>query len=318
MKEKDIENLVLRGFQSELAEKSPSYYYQIFMMTVRSLVPESSGGNCVNYERFSEELKLWTGYRAGGNSALNDFALRGRRGKDFDESAPVRAVPIFIANENSEKAVQEIFKSSYFITENIKSFLVSVSAGFIISEFIESKNFDEMFSELKEILIEINTSELLKTVNKENDKLYIINFERNRIELLQKMDRVNSAFDNEEESEYLKFLKEIYRFLSEESGEDRGLSKICGFISDDADLDSGYLRSIGNYLGRLRKGRISPESLKFEKKDDASVYSLREGERFRNSVLGDSVLKKIEEKDGFELRYVVSKSGKYRFFRKLR
>lgn len=317
------------------------------MLTLRSIYPDISlDSNAINYERFSEELKLWRYYRRGGNRALNELVLRDNKTDLFEESSLIRAIPIFLSNQNMDSAVKIAFENTLYFTENIDAIFSSISFGVLLSNKINGLNLSESFELLKESIISLRTVEYLKDSYKKDDNIYIIRIESKKIELIQTIDRfLSKHFDIQ--SEIAIVTKAELQAQQPESGDESGIENddiikldkekdskiildflekvskqdiadiISPFLENGIDVENNYLRNIGSYIYRLRKGRVPADSLKFIKTEDISVFSLREGEHFENSVLGDSTLEKISLENGFELRYVRSKSGKYRFFRKI-
>lgn len=370
MKERDIQNTVLAGFQDELKSRTPTYLYEMFMMTLRSIYPDvESDSNEVNYERFSEEIKLWRYYRRGGNEALNELVLRGKKTDLFEESSFARVIPIFLANQELDKAIKVAFKNIFYTTENIDCIFSAISFGVLLSNKLNGLSMTESFDVLKESVISFRTVEFLKDTNKANDNIYLIKIESKKIEIIQTIDRFVSKYlelvslkdeqieqiqeiqesegsgqpekpeqsrsfaeESVEDSEVIADSKEsatentdfsnyesiVVEFISSISkSETQSIGRIIKpFLNESIEIENNYLRNIGSYVYRIRKGRVSAESLKFKKSEDVSVFTLKEGDKFVNSVLGESVLEKITVENGFELRYVRSKSGKYRFFRK--
>ena len=330
MKEIEIENLIVSGFQKELMSEEPTYLYELFMITLRSIYPNiSKDANVINYDRFSEELKLWRHYRRGGNKAINGLVIRGEKTDAFDESASIRTLPIFIANQNIDNAIEEAVSNVYYFTSDIDSIFSSIVYGILTSN--KTLGFDdrENLEILKEKIICFKTMDYLITINRDSDVKYLIKIENKKIDIIQAIDRtiakifkdetedkknietsvVNSEKENIELDNILvNFIEDTFKVKLSDS--------MKNFIEQIINIEDTYLRSIGKYLYKLRKGRISPKALEFEKEEDVSIFSLSEGQEFNNSILGISMLKKVECRDGFELRYVKTRSGTYRFFRK--
>ncbi|MDO5708078.1 MAG: hypothetical protein Q4P31_05555 [Andreesenia angusta] len=312
MRETDIENLLLKGFQDELKNKNNSYLYQLFMIGMRCLKPDSNGGNRINFNRYSEELKLWRQYRIGENCALNSFVIKKNRSNLFDSSSFIRALPIFLSNQDLNIAISESFKISYYITEDIDTFFFTIINGIILMEYMNENDIIQIYNILKDRLISIPSIDYIRKIKREEDKLYIIRFEDMRIKTIQILDRLIS-----EDMSIVNYLKAILENLFSDKIDKKVMNKIEYIYKNDIVIDNSYIRNIGSYIYKLRMGRISPRSLKFVKKKDKSIYDMAEGERFNSSILGNSYLSKIERRNNREIRYVVSKSGKYKFIREI-
>lgn len=323
MKEKDIQKFLLKGFKQDIEQKRKSYIYQLFMLTVRSMFPDHKGGNNLNIERFSKELFLWKGYRSGENKALNEFIFKKERNNYFDESALIRSIPIFISNQDMNKAIIETSKSSYLITNDLKTLILSIIIGILSIENIKGTNIEKVIKIIKEEIIGIETLQLVEILNiiKKERKKFIIEFEKIRIMSIGIIDKSFKLMEeNKNFKEFFSNLKRLYlnkNITQEYFKIEDEIERFFTYI-DFVEKKDLYIESISKYLYKLRKGRISPEKLLIKHSNNKSIYDMKKGEKLKNDLLGEILLRNIEVRGEFEFRYIEAKSGEYRFFRKIK
>ncbi|KPU26635.1 hypothetical protein TR13x_09075 [Caloranaerobacter sp. TR13] len=308
-----------------------SYIVELFIITVKSLIPSMDvEGTTIGYTRFKEEIKLWTSYRHGSNKLLinsvNKFDDK-IYWIEIDDSVYARIFPIVAANTQWDVILSEVIKNILFTTGNIFILQECIVLSKILYLILNGKkDYDKIISSLKEEIIQLSQKELIGKYNKyfKADIAafpgnFVINFERARIELL-------NLFNG-------KLIKNNFYILSRVLDILRGDIKEFGQIQYNFFLygvlgliiqnnnefieykDKNFIQSLANYLLRLRKSRINPESLYIKDYYVPDVFKYNVGEEFSHSLLNKCKVVNKEETEKLFITYINTKTGIYRFFK---
>ncbi len=349
MIEKQIENFIVNASYFEVLDykkegKTPivesyeenqwSYIVEIMILTIKSLKPsEKDNGNVIDYKRFKSELELWKSYRHGMNRNLMD-GVDGKGSQTYfseiDETIYSRIAVITLANQNWDAIKSEIIKNTLFSTGNIEMILESLLLAKMLFLILRNKSneYEEILIELKNEAINFTQVELSNYENyyrvprNESEKNYKIEFERNRISLI-------SILNNVHMDDKFSILKTCLKILKaheeqEENNEHKvkdynnffiaGLSGLLsGEVISNEVKDIKFIESMCGYTVKLRKGRIDSEGLALKDCTDINVFDYKEGQTFVHPLLNSSQIIYRGKKDQFEVAYVKTRTGVYRF-----
>lgn len=336
MVERSIENFIINGAYYEVLEykregKTPiveiyevnqwSYIIEIMILTIKSLKPSlNDNGNIIDYNRFKAELELWKTYRHGMNRnllySLNKESYE-KYFTDIDESIYSRIGVITLANQNFEIIKKEVIKNVLFSSGNIELVLECLMLSKILFLIVKNKDYEyeDILKELKEEAIKFSQTELLNLKGYSHSKNYKIEFERTRISLISLL--------NEIEINNFKVLKKCLEVLKMDEGfgiEESGnffIAGITGILKGEVVSreikDIVFLESLCSYLVKLRKGRIDSINLELNEYKLPSIFDYKEGEVFIHPLLNSSQIIYKGNRENFEIAYVKTRTGIYRF-----
>lgn len=320
MEEKKVINFLLNIFNMIDEDEEKKYISEITVLTIKSLMPSKKVvGTKVDYKRFHEEMRLWYYYRNGENpSILNsielsdtDIYLNG-----IDYSLYIRLAPIVFSNSQWEIIKNEVLKNILYTTGNIKMILEGVLLSKIL--FLTANNSEDIVLELKDEIISFSQVDFLDRYSRffrvpldEYYKKFAIDFERNRIEIINLLNGISSNSFN--------ILEEALLVIKENTIEDKFhiFSKGLYFMKNNIYIDSKeslkFQQDLCHYIWSLNKGRIDPKLLSIEKYYLPDIFSFNEGEEFFHSLLNRCKVLKKEKISGKMKVYISTKSGIYIF-----
>lgn len=349
MIEKSIENFIIGGCYSDVLAyktqgKSPmvaeyeenqwSYIIEIMIITIKSLKPsQKDNGNIIDYKRFVSELDLWKSYRHGMNRNLLasiDHRFDENYFTGIDESIYSRISVITMANQDWETIKSQVIKSVLFTSGNIEVTLECLMLARLLFLILRDKNYDydDLLSSLKNEIINFSQEELMdcekhyRRPRESYGKNYKIEFERMRINLISLLNEVDMG------GNFLVFKTclDILKDEEDDDGRERldleetsnffigGLQAlVLGEVKSKEIKDVRFLESLSTYIARLRKGRIDLDDLKIKSDDLPDVFDYKEGDMFSHPLLNRSQIIYKGEREGFEMAYVKTQTGIYRF-----
>ncbi|EOD00940.1 hypothetical protein [Caldisalinibacter kiritimatiensis] len=309
-----------------------SYIVELFIITLKSIMPSAEIVGCkIDYKRFNEELGVWRNYRNGYNKPLlNMFESYYDISywQEKDDSVYSRMIPIIFTNTNWEIIKEELIKNIFYTTGNISNLIEVVTLSKILYIILNNKynrNYEDIIGDIKEEIIHLSQKDILNKYGQyykcdvsTYPGNYTIDFERMRIEILNVLNGIGKSKNYKVlintleilEKEEVDFGNIEYNFFV------NGLVGLLnGYTEDKEFKGKGFINSLCTYIIKLRKGRISPETLKINKYILPDIFKFNVGEEFFHSLLNKcKVLKKIE--DGlYIVSYIKTKSGIYRFFK---
>lgn len=320
MLEQELKRIIDSGFDRGRKDSGFwSYEIEIFIIALKSLLPDlSRGGNRLDYKRFGKELELWKSYRHGGNTTIMS-ALRGDKTKYWcaeDESIPFRMLAIALANESVETIKEETLENIIYFTGDSEQLIQGLYIASFLGYLFNDESVEQLRDKAKEEMVKLSVKEdildkgFLKLDEKFSKAKYVVEFERNRIELLNKLSGVDT-----ERYPYVDILDSL--ILNDDTEIE---TKFGAFIEGKLQKKDGsedrFAESIAKYIWKLRKGWISGEQIEIKQYVEPDVFSMAIGEEKHHSILNRIKLVSVEEQDGFEIRYVDSKTGRYRFFKR--
>jgi hypothetical protein len=250
---------------------------QLFIITCKSLKYRHTGIG-IDYNRYNEEIKLLKYYINGNNRALEEF-FNGTVGKHEDDSVVFRIIPLIIVNENFDFIEEEVVKNVILTTNNSKSLLDGLIYSYTLFNYL--KNDEIEFKKIKDNIIRFSIKKYMNSY-KSIDKKYILNFEKDRVKLLEEMDKI---------------LIEIKNKIKSKKGN----------IEDKKDDYQKIIINFSDYLTNIKKGTVSIES--FSKDSSNNKIKITEGNVFDHYLLGKS---KVVKRDKSEF-YIKTKYGLFKF-----
>ncbi|MBW4829748.1 MAG: hypothetical protein KZY61_09570 [Clostridiaceae bacterium] len=320
MEERKINNFLLNIFNVINEEKEKTYILEITILTIKSLMPSREEiGTRIDYERFKKEIELWYFYRSGGNSSLLngiDLSSKDVYLNNIDDSLYIRIAPIVFSNKNWDILKKEVLKNILYTTGNIEAIL----EGLLISKilFLSANNDENIISKLKDEIISFSQIDFLdkyfeffRVPVEEYSKKFIVDFERNRIEIINLLNGISSnKFKDLKESLLViekNILKDDFQIFS------KGLYWMKNNIYLDKKESLKFHKDLCHYIWSLNRGRIDPNILTIEKYYLPDIFSFNEGDEFYHSLLNKcKVLKKENMSEGMKI-YLATKSGMYVF-----
>lgn len=305
-----------------------SYIVEILILTIKSLSPSSDEvRSVIDYKRFQEELKLWKDYKHGGNSSLLNFNDTNSEiyWEKNDNSVYSRIFPIILSNNYYEYIKDEVIKNILFTTGNIKIFLEGVILSKILYILInEKKDYDNLILDVKEEIINLSQKDIIGNYNncfKVDIKTYPgnfkLDFERKRIDVINLLNDIKvKDYD---------LLQNIFNILR---GDIKNIEDVkpnflsyalWGFLYNNIEetslKDCEFIENLCGYLYKLRKGRISPETLKIDKYILPDIFKFNIGDEFYHSLLNKCIVIKKNENENNIKSIVQTKSGNYEFIK---
>lgn len=321
MREEDIRSMVSSGFKAGREDAdSWSYEIEIFLLTLKSLVPSLEyGGNRLDYTRFRKELELWKSYRHGGDTAMMDILKDSYENYCINRDSTLfyRVLAISFANESIEVIKEELLKNITYFTGDSEQILEGIYLGSFLGCMFNGDESVELEALAKDCIVKFSLKEelldrrYLKLDLSEGYGKYVVGFERNRIKLLDKLSgKPTDGF------KVVDMLMDIV-----ENSTKTGDSKAKAFLEsfrNGCDTENRYSLAdgIAKYLWKLRKGWISSEQIKIDRYIEPDIFRMKVGESGFHSLLNRIKLISAEERDGFEIRYIETKTGVYRFFKR--
>lgn len=345
MLEANIEKFIVNGCKEEVriyantnsrsnttgyAKDQWTYMVEIMIITIKCLIPrDASHGSVIDYDRFNEELNLWYYYRHGDNQSLLASILKkeAHYWEYCDDSIYSRIPPIVFANEDWKLVKNQVLKNILYTTGRISSLIEGLVLAKLLSVLVSTPNIkvDDLINEMKEEIMCFSQKEFIENfteyfkhpLNKYKGN-YTIDFERKRIEVLNVLNRIY------DKTEY-KILKAALSFLCESKSEGydsnffiSGLIGLRSNISDSTSIkDEEFIRNLCGFLVKLRKGRITGESLYIDKYVLPDIFQYKEGDVFFHSLLKKSqVIRRINDGNSI-ICFIRTRSGIYRFVKHL-
>ena len=349
--EKNVENFIINAAYGEVLnykkqgkvpvveeyEKNQwSYILEVMILTIKSLKPsENMNGNTIDYSRLKSELMLWTQYRHGMNkNLLNaiDDRLSDEYFTDIDETIYARLCVIVAGNQNWDTAKHEVIKTVLYSTASTEMILESIMlARVLYSVLIDAKHEEEaLLTELKSEAINLSQTELedydqyFKMPKSDYTKDYKIEFERTRINLISLLNGINLKDDFKTLKTVLRLIKDRDEELDECGDNDinnsffvmglKGLLK--GDIESGEIKDIKFLKSLCSYVVKLRKGRITLESLEIDVASMPDVFEYGEDQSFTHPLLNSCKVIYKGKKGDYNISYIQTRTGIYRFVHK--
>lgn len=307
-----------------------SYITEVMIVTIKSLIPSKEVvGTIIDYERFNKELNLWYYYRHGHNkSILNSIMKKSSEvyWNELDDTTYIRVFSIVAANTNWEVIRNEVIKNLVYTTGNISNILECLALAKLLYLILDGvSEYDEVLEGVKKAVIHFSQTEFLEKF-KDNFIFkfetypynYTIDFERKRINLISMLNGFSSGKGFEVLYGCLNILNNN-EFDKENNEKNYFIAGFKGLSEKEEECsnfkDRNFIVSLGGYLYKLRKSRISPESLEVKGYNMPDIFSFKQGDTFKHTLLNVGKVLSIEEKSKYIISYIKTKTGIYRFFK---
>lgn len=315
-----IKKPLMVAFVEDNKKNGPTHITDLIRITIKSLMPsEKNLGVNIDYNRYAEEMKLWKYYRHGENLSLINISTDVDPDiywQDKDDSVLLRIIPIVLVNENYFVIREEIIKNVLFTTGRIETIIEAILIGKLLYLIIAGE--ENILDNLKQEIINLSQVDFIFNYQKNfkaqledyNGK-FAVDFERCKIYALKAL---NLSFSKGFES-----LQDCIRVYVDNSSGGNIIAKcIEASLREEYRYDTGlasFYNNLGDYVYRLRKGRIDPEVLKIQKYDLPDVFKFNEGDVFFHSLLNSSKVIKKEKIDNRIIMHINTKLGIYIFKR---
>lgn len=262
-------------------DEFPSLNYQLFMMSLRSMLPfEHKIGCQLDVARYIDELKTLKYYINGDDKLVINKIKQNNALTAYDSLLEHKIIPIIISNSIWENIINEALKCVIFYTYSKESILEAIVLSSVLHEYIENNCTDRAYLHTitKQRIIEFSLKDFFKdNFNTQVKNTYNVGFERERISYIMKED----IFDND-----LFTNNKIINYI---------FNKPSDINDIGSDVDN-ILQSLSSYLYKLRKGVIDPRKIRYA----SSGVDLRpniEQASFTHPILGKCLVIKRAENE---------------------
>ncbi|KXZ39349.1 hypothetical protein SAMN05661008_00467 [Alkalithermobacter thermoalcaliphilus JW-YL-7 = DSM 7308] len=293
--EERIRNSFIYAFLCE-----SKYLKDMIVLNTKSIIDDKSNKlNYIDYNRLKDELLLYKYYGEKNNKSIYNLNY---------------ILPIILCNTNFKKCEEEVINNIRFYTDKYEYVFSGIIYNYIIHSIIKDKdsNISDIISKLKEYIIEFNI-----------DDIDIINFNKCKIYVLQKLDRFlkqdislikeENIIDGILRVLYQVYIQDYNEELEELKSIKNSILGILGFKLDNKNIEGfSFINSLSQYILRLRKYEIN-KKIYNEKVNPKDLIKLNVGDTIYNPILNN--IKVIDKKLENDILYikVLSKSGEYSF-----
>lgn len=319
---------------------------QLLILTKCLIDQRENSRVSVDYRRLREELRLWQYYRHGRAENLlrkisggkeyykSSYYWNDKRGYGFS-----RIIVLFLANNNFEAAKEEVFKQIVYTNRHPQVLLTALLLLRTLYLLLtKAYQLEDLTEELKTYLMELKGKELESMVDQALPSKYSIEFEREKINYLLALDRLNSKqteitpVSGEEDARRV-FLEALTLYdgliseirHSEENSSSKealalayglwGLSKASQGPSISQIKNYAFIDTMGAYLFKLRNYQVNrtPYAVQ-EKKID--LFQLEEGTILKHPILNVTrVAERVEDTAWLRVR-LETKGLQYNLYKK--
>jgi len=276
-----IYNLLKFCYGNNEADKIPDMEFQLFLITVKSLMPYEDKIGCMfDMSRYKKEIELFELYKNGNDEIIEYYLENKKPSRAEDRLLEYKILPIAISNTVWENSIDEVMKAVTFYTTNKNTVLNAILLSSAIYEYLNDDQVDleNISNKTKERLIQFSIKEFSENNHFDLDKKQYIEFERERIKILSKIE----LFSEDSIAEF-KSLKHIFSVQTEVESEEQNNDTI--------------LSSFSSYLLKLRKGMINPEKLSITKEKLPEFKEFLKNSAFSHPLLGKCKIVKRTEKE---------------------
>lgn len=275
-----IYGLLKYCYKDNEEDKVPDIELQFFLIAVKSLLPYEDKIGCLfDVKRYEKEIELFKYYKNGYDYNLEYYYANKKPSEKEDRLLEFKIIPVIAANTQWDNLINEALKAAVFYSVNKNDILDTIIIASAINEYLSSSGDAGKINELtKERLINFSIKEFSSNNNIQLNKNSLIEFEKERINMLSNTELIYDDLKN-------KF---------------KSLNYICnGQKTDNTDnpeINSNtVLSSFSLYLSKLRKGAIAPEKLKIPQGSIPEFREFLKYSSFSHPLLGRcKVLKRGE------------------------
>jgi hypothetical protein len=247
--ERRINELIKYCISDSLKDEIPGLDYQLFTMTMRSMLPfENKIGCKFDEDRYLDEIKTLRYYINGEDKLVINKIKQNSAMTTYDSLLEYKIIPIIIANAIWENVINEVLKCLVFYTYSKESILEAIVLSSVLHEYIENSCVDKgiLHSITKQRLIEFSIKDFFQdNFDTAIKNTYNVSFERERIMHLMK----DNILENDMFSD-----KRITNYILNEASNNNDII---------ADANISNLLNLSSYLYKLRKGVVDPRKIKY-------------------------------------------------------
>jgi len=260
------------------SDKIPNIEFQLFLITVKSLLPYEDNIGCMfDTGRYEKEIELFALYKNGHDDTIEYYLNNKKPSSDEDKLLEYKIMPIAIANTVWENLINETMKAVTFSSINKSTVLNTILLSSAIFEYYNGDQIDleNINKNTKERIIQFSIKEFLEKSHIDLEKNHYIDFERERIKILSKTELFSEDY-------ILKFKSLKHIFINETKSEEQ---------------DNETISNYSSYLYKLRKGTINPEKLKITNEKIPELMEFFKSTIFSHPLLGKCKIVKRTEKE---------------------
>lgn len=265
-----------------LTDEIPSLNYQLFTMSLRSMLPFEHKIGCKFDEiRYIDEIKTLKYYINGEDKLVINKIKQNSAMTSYDSLLEYKIIPIIISNAIWENIVNEVLKCLVFYTYSKENILEAIVLSSVLHEFIENNCIDKdyLHSVTKQRIIEFSIKDFFKdNFDAPVKNTYNVSFERERISYIMK----ENIFD----SDFFLDKKIINYVLNKSSDENATIT----------DFNNNNLQNLSSYLYKLRKGMIDPRKINYNSNNTELKPNIEQGS-FTHPILGKCLVIKRTENE---------------------
>ncbi|OPJ55169.1 hypothetical protein [Alkalithermobacter paradoxus] len=276
------------------------YLKDMIVLNTKSMVDDKNKRlNYIDYNRLKDELLLYKCYGEKNNRSIYNLNY---------------ILPIILCNTNLIKCEEEVSKNISFYTDKYEYIFAGIIYNYVMQTIIKDKDIsiNDIITKLKEYIIEFNM-----------DNIDIINFNKCKIYVMQKLDRFLKKDINLIKEEniidgvlrvlYQVYIKDYNEEIEELKSVKNSMLALLGFEFDNKNIEGfSFINSLSQYILKLRKYEIN-KKIYNEKVNPKDLIKLNIGDMVYNPILNN--IKVIDKKLDNDILYikVLSKSGEYSF-----
>lgn len=260
------------------SDKIPNIEFQLFLISVKSLLPYEDNIGCMfDTGRYEKEIELFALYKNEHDDTIEYYLNNKKPSSDEDKLLEYKIMPIAIANTIWENLINETMKAVIFYSMNKSTILNTILLSSAIFEYYNGDQIDlENINKItKERIIQFSIKEFFEKNHIDLEKNHYIEFERERIKILSKTELFSEDY-------ILKFKSLKHIFINETKSEEQ---------------DNETISNYSSYLYKLRKGTINPEKLKITNEKIPELMEFLKSPIFSHPLLGKCKIVKRTEKE---------------------
>lgn len=265
-------NLIKYCYEDSITNQFAGIEFQLFLISSKSLVPYEDRLGCMfDRVRYRKELEVFKYYKSANDNLLDNYFENKKISSLEDNLLEYKILPIILSNTVYEISIEEALKNIFIFTNNQITVLDSIIISSAIYEYFNSAiplDIDNYNVNTKNRLIEFSLKDLFNKYNIEANNNYFINFEKERIKLIEK-----NIFSDDR---IFKF--KALQFIFNESN-----------TYQSKDIYKGYesvLNNFASYILKIRKGILNPEKLKYQKDIIPDLKEYLHNTDFNHPLLG--------------------------------
>lgn len=276
--EEKIYKLIKHCYEDALNGEIYGLNYQLFMMSLRSMIPfEDKIGCKFDENRYSDELKTLKYYINGEDKLVLSRIKQNSATSIYDYLLEYKIIPIILSNSIWENIINEVLRCVVFYTYSKESILEAIVVSSVLHEYIENNCTDKEYLHriTKQRIIDFSIKDFfIDNFDTSAKNSYNISFERERISYIIQAD----MFGREPLLDK--------RIISYILNCDRESSEFSQDNVDVSESNNNSLQSFSSYLYKLRKGMIDPRKLRYTASDKLDLRLYVKQESFTHPILG--------------------------------